>query len=1073
MSYNISTNIVRDENKELNYVVTPNAEKIFDRIFSNNAKTANSFMLIGNYGTGKSTFLWALEKTVNQQHIFFNNVDFKDNSFSFIKLIGDNKSFKISLAKTLKMSLDSSSEDLLAELENIYQRSIKKGKGLVLIVDEFGKFIEYINKHQNYEDLYLLQLIAEWINDADKKSYFIISLHQSFSAYAANISIEHKQEWEKIKGRFVELPFNEPIEQLLFFASKQLNDFELPNSLINSFNLLNKLIKQANLVPFSNNSEQNLVKSLYPLDWLSANVLVNALQRYGQNERSLFTFLNDDSKYSIHKSASYFYTVSNVFDYIVNSLASEINGITNPHRAQWQSAFRALERAELFFEENYNLVEEIIKTICLVNVFSKAGGLFDEEFIKKYFKRTRNIEIHEELEALFKSGIIRFYKHSNKINFLEGTDIDIEQELAAVTKEINHDFSVAEEIHSLVNFPIVLAKKHSFEKGTPRFFEFKILGNLKEVTQATGSLDGYVNLIFDKNIKTSEIKSTSINSGSNLFVLYKNSSEINKQILTIKKFELLIGMHTEDRNAVKLLDEELLFHKQQLEIMVLDNLYNASNEHFWCYNGIELSIKSKNALNEKLSKICNEIFYKTPVFINELVNKEFLSPQINTARKYLIRRVLENSAQEDLDFETTKFPPEKAIYISLLKQTEVHKKEGNFDYYSLSAPSESSKFNNLWNDCSEFISSAQSAKKNLNDLYEMLSKPPYKLKKGFIDFWIPIFLIAKKEDYALFHVNSGFIPYISDEITDLIYKVPSNFYIKSYDVSGLKINLLESYKKLVHLENNALGTKSTFLSIYGNFLLFYRGLNEYTLQTKSLKEKTRNLREAIKNAKDPEDALFNQFPAALDFPNITLKDDSKLLSLYIDHINTSVDEIRNAYSVLIDNIEKILIKAFYCQHKEFELYKNEIQNKLIGIDSNLLGSNQAIFYKRIQSPLSDRSSWLKSLADVALGKSIDKMVDEEMGSLTGNLEDLALALIKSVEIHQFNKSSENQKMYSFKLFTPTGAIIENKIISNKNYNGSYQEVKKHLEGKLQGLDLDERQQLLLELLTNQLENVVG
>ena len=145
---------------------------------------------------------------------------------------------------------------------------------------------------------------------------------------------------------------------------------------------------------------------------------------------------------------------------------------------------------------------------------------------------------------------------------------------------------------------------------------------------------------------------------------------------------MLFRSHTEDRNAVKLLDEELLFHKQQLEIMVLDNLYNASNEHFWCYNGIELSIKSKNALNEKLSKICNEIFYKTPVFINELVNKEFLSPQINTARKYLIRRVLENSAQEDLDFETTKFPPEKAIYISLLKQTEVHKKEGNFDYYS-------------------------------------------------------------------------------------------------------------------------------------------------------------------------------------------------------------------------------------------------------------------------------------------------------------------------------------------------------------------------------------------------------
>ena len=37
---------------------------------------------------------------------------------------------------------------------------------------------------------------------------------------------------------------------------------------------------------------------------------------------------------------------------------------------------------------------------------------------------------------LEKSGIIRFYKHSNKLNFLEGTDIDIEQELAHLKEEI-------------------------------------------------------------------------------------------------------------------------------------------------------------------------------------------------------------------------------------------------------------------------------------------------------------------------------------------------------------------------------------------------------------------------------------------------------------------------------------------------------------------------------------------------------------------------------------------------------------------------------------------------------------
>ena len=68
MKYNsISTNIVRDSGKDLDYVVTPNTKEIFDRIFLRDVGANRSFNLIGNYGTGKSTFLWALEKNLNQE----------------------------------------------------------------------------------------------------------------------------------------------------------------------------------------------------------------------------------------------------------------------------------------------------------------------------------------------------------------------------------------------------------------------------------------------------------------------------------------------------------------------------------------------------------------------------------------------------------------------------------------------------------------------------------------------------------------------------------------------------------------------------------------------------------------------------------------------------------------------------------------------------------------------------------------------------------------------------------------------------------------------------------------------
>lgn len=1074
MEYNnISTNILRDEYKDLNYVVTPNAIQIYERIVSSTKKSNKSFTLIGNYGTGKSTFLWALEKNLLKEKIYFsNNLETNVNSFDFIKLVGDNASLTDTLLKTLKLK-EGSSKEIIGELEKRRVTAFKKNKGLVLIIDEFGKFLEYIAKNKQSNDLYLLQLISEWANDDSKNVFFIISLHQSFISYSTSLDLTDRQEWEKIKGRFIELLFNEPIEQLLFFASKKLERFDLPKKNEDSFKLLNKTIKKSNLVNFDEVSTTELAKSLYPLDWLSANILVNALQRYGQNERSLFTFLNDNTKFSINLFKGKFYSISNVFDYLVNTIGSEIYSFNNPHRPQWQTCFRALERAELIENIDYDLVSEVIKTICLANIFTKAGMLFDKKFISKYIHFTSEyseLEVEKTIDKLDKAGIVRFYKHSNKINFLEGTDIDIEQELADVSKEINHDFSVTDAITDLVKFPYILVKKNSFEKGTPRFFEFRIITNLNFITEAEGALDGYINLIFDANVKDKDVKSCSQNTGSNLFVIYKNSKEIHSEIFNINKLKFLIIRHIEDLNAVKLLKRDLEYHQQNLEKLVLDNLFISNDQNIWFYNGKVENIKSKRALNETLSKICDSEFPKTPQYKNELVNKEYLSSQISTARKSLIRHLLNNESIENLGFPNDKFPPEKSIYITLIKDTGIHTQNKELNHFVFSPPTNES-FKPLWKECDAFIKSANSSRRNLGELYEILSKAPFKLKKGFTEFWVPLFLIINKEDYALFHETNGFIPYLTDDVLDLIHKSPTNYSIKSYDVSGLKVNLLESYKELVQVGDSEMGTKSTFLSIFGNFLRFFRGLNEYTINTKRLSPKAISLREAIKTAKDPEDALFNHFPNALGFHSISINDDEEVLKSYTFHIQEAIREIRSAYDALLDRIEEKIIHSFYCETSDFESYKVEIQSRLNSINLSLLGTEQSVFYKRLVSPLEDRASWLKSVADAALGKSIDKMIDEEEVLLVNNLEDFLLGLIKASELHEF-KSKGDTKMISIQMIGSSGNILDDKIIVSNIYNKEFDNLKIQLKEKLVTLDVHKRKQLLMELLSSELNQDV-
>jgi hypothetical protein len=1068
---NISTNIIRDKDKEIDYIVTPNSKEIFDRMFLHNYSAQKSFNLIGNYGTGKSTFIWALEKQLSGQKTFFGNLLNTEHpsSYKFIRVIGENDSLYNVLGRKLKLRKEKSSDRILDSLERRRKELEKHDKGLVVVIDEFGKILEYVAKNRDTSELYLLQQISEWANNENHNVYFLITLHQSFTSYGSKLSSQEKLEWEKVKGRFTDLLFNEPVEQLLFFAGKRLEQFAIPKTLDKRFDALEKHILDSNLVGGNLKQNSELKDALYPLDWLSANVLVKSLQRYGQNERSLFSFLNDDNSYSISKFTGDFFTVANVCDYLLNSIPAEISNPDNPHRPQWHSTFRALERIELLFEEDYILATEVVKTIGLVNIFSKAGGCFDNKFLEKYFKLTRNSNIEGVLQKMEKAGIIRFYRHSNKINFLEGTDLDLEQELISISKEINPDFAIGPEIEKLVDLPIIAPKKFGFETGTSRFFAFRVVSDLNNINDAEGYLDGYISLIFDDiNFEELELKSKSAD--NNILVHYRNFEEIREVLFTIKKFDLLLDKHKTDINAVKLLREEQQFFIHKLQDLILKKLYK-SDHNTWINSGECFHVSSKKQLYETLNSICERLYHATPNFKNELINREHLSPPINAAKKHLIRAILEHEAEEDLGFEKTRFPPEKSIYFSLLQETGMHRKNDEIgNYYELREPSLESGIRGLWEESEKFLESCKSGKRSLGDLYEVLSKPPIKLKRGLLEYWVPIYLLAKREDYILSHTTGGFIPFLNEDTLDLIQRRPEDFAVKTYDVSGLKVNLLEGYKEMVHgNSDNKAGRRSTFLSIFASFLRMQRSLNEYALKTSKLSDQAKRLREAISTAKDPEEALFDTFPAALGFKNLSENKDLNILESYTKQLDKAKNELRSAFDELINRIESTLIKAFKCDSSDFQEYKEYIISQLKSVDANLLEREQRIYLLRIRLPLDDRTSWIKSVADVVLDKGIDSLLDFEEDLLLQQISDKSQRLIKAADIQAYNSSQNNEKMYEFSLVMHDGTLKGKKLLIPQDINESDTAQEKLIRDTFMELQWERRHKILFELMQKELE----
>lgn len=145
-----SVNIIRDADSMLHYIPTTNAKLVFTQLVNDYQVGIRSFTIVGAYGIGKSAFLWAFEKNINHTQYIFSklgsNIPVKE--FEFMRIVGQYDSLSNEIAKQLGFgSKEITADILLAALEKHYKAVSKAGKGLAIVVDEFGKFLEYAAKN--------------------------------------------------------------------------------------------------------------------------------------------------------------------------------------------------------------------------------------------------------------------------------------------------------------------------------------------------------------------------------------------------------------------------------------------------------------------------------------------------------------------------------------------------------------------------------------------------------------------------------------------------------------------------------------------------------------------------------------------------------------------------------------------------------------------------------------------------------------------------------------------------------------------------------------------------------------
>jgi hypothetical protein len=1048
-AFKISTNIERDSSIDIDYIVTKNTNDVFDKIMFSHGKGQNSFTIIGSYGTGKSSFLWAIEKHLSGSPKFnvqSSELNSEIEAYQFIRIVGENSSFKHTLCNAFGFPklASSSNKTILKELDQLISEIQENKTALVLLIDEFGKQLEYIAKN-DADEMYFIQELCEYLNDPLKNVLFITTLHQNIGAYSKGLSKAQRSEWDKVRGRLLEITFDEPIEQLLYFASKRLAEYKPKNG--KDFERLTKQIVKSNLLGKIGETNLSFFEDLYPLDALSADILTKTLQRYGQNERSLFTFLESEFIDRVINENRIF-NVADCFDYLISNLNSEIeDSEKNPFKPQWKAATIALERAEFAIDTNYLAAAKIIKLICLVNIFSNSNGKLDEKVISNYSRLALGIRNPEEIIELLKNKNIIKYSHArNKFNFLDGTDVDIEQELVQAIQFIDSELNIVNRLKEYVQFDFVPAKRIQYQKGTPRFFEFRLIEELS-IEEPKNEIDGFINVLVNPDITDSDLLNYSQEvEGAQIFASFKKISELKSSLFEIDKINYVISKYPDDKVALRVLNEERSFFQNQIELFLKKDLFRSEGGTFWCFKGQDLAILSEDVFNKTLSEISEKVYVKAPTFQNEMANKEMLSTPILTARKQLIKAIIDFGEIKDLGFSTNNFPPEKTIYLSLLKRTGIHT-QSKGDLYKFQAPTDAS-FQELWNVSEGFLNGCKESRKAISLFYDLLKGSEFKLKQGFLDFWIPIYLIIKKEDYSLYSLDGEYIPHLTADIMDLIHKSPSRFLIKSLVTEGVNLEYFHSYKELVgYNESNIKGLESSYITIYSNFLRFYRGLEDYAKNTRQLSPEAIGVRDAIAKAKDPETALFELIPRSLGFTSLSSL--SKNNIAFLDALKLSIKEIRTAYSNLVDTIESNVLQSIGITSTSFDDTKSSIINKYQSININLISNDRVkIFLNRVMSPLDVKHAYWESLADAVLSKRLDKIQDNEIPYLIEQLISNFNVLTDFIDLHH-NSGSSKEEIIQLNFLSSNGQTnFKKNIVKKVDLMDQSETLKKKIEALL-------------------------
>ena len=887
-----------------------------------------------------------------------------------------------------------------------------KGQGLLIVVDELGKFLEFAALNPHRQDVFVLQRLAEAASRSGNEPLFVLCLlHQGFNAYADQLNQSAQREWEKVAGRFDEIVFNQPVEQIGHLIASALN-IRLDQIPKKQACLLRQAAQHSVELGWFGAAQRHtlveLAPRLYPLHPTVLPVLVRAFQRYGQNERSLFSFLLSNEPFGLQVFSEQRlqnaepYRLSNLFDYLRTNFGHKLTVAS--YRSHWsliESVIESYATAEA-------LHIQILKTIGLLNLLNDEF-LATEEIVVSAVAGDDPAEQRQVRVALDKLQRVKRVLYdrgrSRGLCLWPHTSVDLEAAYEKARRTVQTPPRVASLIKDHLESRPIVARRHYIETGNLRYFDVRYCS----VTELPGLLDernddadGVIVVplcenVTERGVAVEFAERQEVADRPNWLVAVPQPlNNLASLVQEVQRWEWIITS-TQELNGDKYGREEasrqLRAANSQLARRIQSQVgfkqFGERTSLAWFHRGEPVEINDGRSLLSKLSSICDDTYTEAPRIHNELVNRRSLSSAAAAARMRLIEQMFTHGTAAFLGMNPDKKPPEMSMYMSVLLNTGIHQEQEGTWRIGEAHPNRDRKCNVLptLKKIRTIVQSQPDARIKASDLFEELRKRPFGVRDGVIPLLLTVFAIAHEQDIA-FYKNGSFLREMTGEHMLVLTKQPERFEIQYCKIEGVRSEL---FKKLLSvLEVNPSGERRTeLLDVVKPLCIFVAQLPAFVHNTTKLSSAALAVRDAILTAREPSKLLFNDLPEACGFePFPATVAAGKEVQGFIRGLKTALDELRAAFPEMQERLRKLLRESFDLPGS-FQQFRTALARRA---EQVVLGVNEPklrAFCLRLMDDGLEESAWLESLGSFLALKPPAKWHDVEEDLFVQELGPLA------------------------------------------------------------------------------------